>query len=89
MSRIKPIEKLRFSSYQDAVAALNQAAHTDKINATRFAYYVPGNLPRINGDPYLLGDGVIDCSQNSCVSGNLNLSTGEVKVSRQPCVIID
>jgi len=84
---IVPLLKLKFNSRVEAVKALQKIAKTDKIGFERFAYYVPGKLPRENGHPFLIGWGEIDKSKNECIWGYIDLVTGEGYARKDVCVI--
>jgi hypothetical protein len=79
------LEYLKFKNFKDAMEALKRAADTDSMRFDRLSYYVPGMIPRENGYPYLFGSGVVDYSANECMSGQLNLFTGEMNIYYEPC----
>jgi hypothetical protein len=84
---IKPIKKLKFSSQDEALKALQKIAGTDKIKFKDLTYTVPGKRPGDDGDPYLRGFGTIDYEKNECIRGYINLVTGEGHVSETACWI--
>ena len=50
-------------------------------------FYVPGNIPRENGDLYLMLYGDVDISKNKCLRGHINLMTGQYKIEEYPCMV--
>ncbi len=87
VTRIVSVERLKFCNQQEAVTALQNVAHTDRIGFDRIAYYVPGRLPREDGYPYLFGSGEIDRNENRCITGRLNLVSGIGEGRETVCVI--
>lgn len=87
---VQPIQlgaKLAFASCEDACQALKTKTGFSVLKPDRVSFYVPGNLPRIPGDPYLFSTGTIDSTANRCVGGQINLVTGEAKATENRCWI--
>jgi len=82
-----PLEKLKYSSQEEAVKALQEIANCDRLKFRAASLYVPGRIPRVDGYPYLLGWGEIDESENKCIVGYINLVTGEGQAHETVCVI--
>ncbi|MCC6744105.1 MAG: hypothetical protein IT175_09615, partial [Acidobacteria bacterium] len=78
ISSVKPAAKLAFTSQTAALEALAAKAGTKDLENVSLAFYVPGNVPRIDGHPYLLARGTLDAAKNQCVEGHVNLVTGKI-----------
>lgn len=87
--KIKKIDDLLFSSCDEACQSFIDSTGYPMIFPDRIALHVPGKLPRIDGDPYFIGHGVIDSTTNECIKGYFNLITGEFEVHETVCVIIN
>ena len=81
------VKKLKFSSCQDACIELNKETGFESIENFYFTMKTPGQIPRINGDPYMRGSGIIDYDKNRCSYGYINLITGESVGDEGPCII--
>ncbi len=86
---VNPVENLLYANYDQAVAAFQAAVNCDKIFPQQIAYYVPGKLPRIDGNPYFLGFGTLDSLNNRCISGYFNLLSGTGSAHETVCRIIN
>jgi hypothetical protein len=86
ITKINPLTSLKFEKYEDAVNAFKEEA-SQKIEVRSISFYVPGNVPRVDGNPYFIGFGVIDEAENKCIKGNFNLVTGEVKSWEDACIV--
>ena len=87
ISLVKPAGKLAFPSQAAALEAFRKKAGTRELDNVRLAFYVPGNVPRIDGHPYMLGRGTIDAAKNLCVEGHVNLVTGEITTWNNACIM--
>lgn len=87
ISPVKALDKLRFSSYEDASKAFQQKIGSKDLQNVQLSFYVPGKLPRQDGSPYLIGKGVLDMKRNVCIDGHMNLVTGEVEARQNACVV--
>jgi len=81
---------LMFSGAPQAEARLVEALRKrsgkpPKDVRTELAFYVPGRVPRVNGQPWMLMRATLDDAANRCGSGSLNLVTGDVQVVEGPC----
>lgn len=85
ISPVKALDKLKFSSYEDALKVFRKKAGSEKLDNVRLSFSVPGNVPRENGYPFLLGRGLKDVKRNECVVGHMNLVTGETVMDEYPC----
>jgi len=87
ISAVKPAAKLSFANQAAALEAFAAKAGTKDLDNVRLAFYVPGNVPRIDGHPYLLARGTVNAKQNQCVEGHVNLVTGEIKTWANACIV--
>lgn len=81
--------RFKYKSFNDAVVALQNAVGTQLAFPDRIDFYVPGKVPREDGDPYFIFDSVIDITKNDCLTGYMNLVTGETKSWSDSCRIYD
>lgn len=87
ISSVKPAARLAFASQTAALEALAAKAGTKDLENVRLAFYVPGNVPRIDGHPYLLARGTLDAAKNQCVEGHVNLVTGKITTRPNACIV--
>ena len=87
ISLVKPAAKLAFPNHAAALEAFRTKAGTRDLDNVRLAFYVPGNVPRIDGYPYMLGRGIVDAGKNLCVEGHVNLVTGEIVTWNNACIV--
>ncbi|NOQ70897.1 MAG: hypothetical protein GQ574_02780 [Crocinitomix sp.] len=81
------IETLKYDNCTEVYTAVNGTENTN-ILFDYVSYYVPGKLPRSDGDPYIILTGRVCNSENDCWSGYINLVTGEKEVYKTACVIV-
>jgi hypothetical protein len=84
---VKSIARLGFSSYQDALKFFQRKMGGRTPESVQISFYVPGKLPRTDGDPYLLGRGVVNKERNVCVFGYMNLVTAEAVTHESACMV--
>jgi hypothetical protein len=82
---VKSIERLAFPSYENALKVFQRKLGGHRPENVQVSFYVPGKLPRTDGDPYLLGRGVVDDARNVCVFGYMNLVTAEAVTHESAC----
>lgn len=87
ITRVNAIDSLPYPSLDAAVAAFRAKSGYPQLHPTQLTYRVPGRVPRIDGDPYLIGFGEIDITSNKCVKGHFNLRTGEASARTDACVV--
>lgn len=80
------IYALKYSNFSTAEQAFKNGTDPH-MDVDRIDFYVPGKFPREDGDPYFIGRGTIDESENRCVKGYMNLVTGVVEYHYDVCVI--
>jgi hypothetical protein len=59
------------------------------MDVSSISYYVPGKLPREDGDPYFIGIGTLNKTQNRCIVGYMDLITGAAASHEDVCTISD
>lgn len=84
---VKALDKMRFSSYEDAAKAFQKKIGVETLDNVRLSFYVPGKLPRQDGYPYLIGRGALGMKRNVCMDGYMNLVTGAVKARENACIV--
>ncbi len=84
---VKSLDKLLFSSYEDALKAFQRKIGGHRPENVQVSFHVPGKLPRTDGYPYLLGRSVVDMQRNVCVFGYMNLVTGEAAAHESACQV--
>ena len=82
---VKSLTVLGFSNYETALAAFQEGIGGYTPINVKLSFYVPGKIPRMDGDPYLIGFAVVDEAKNDCRSGYLNLVTGQVVANPAAC----
>jgi hypothetical protein len=87
MNVISSINELRYHSFTEAMNAVIRGSGVDTL-CTGELYYDPPHLdPAPSGQPYLRANGILNWNENKCITGLLNLYTGEVKTIFDQCVI--
>jgi hypothetical protein len=89
MNTISSIENLRYSSFNEAKKVMNSSAGTDTLCMYEFYYEPPHMIMHPSGNPFLRASGVLNWDQNRCITGTMNLHTGEVTVTFNQCYIIN
>ncbi len=87
-NNIKCQYSLKYGIFSDAVNAFKTATNSN-MNVTEISFYVPGKVPRKDGNPYFIGRGTVNASANDCVVGYMNLVTGTTESHHDVCVIYD
>ena len=82
------IENLKFKDCNELNKAIKKSSGYNEAEIDYATYYVPGNVPRKNGDPYVIIKGTINEKDNECITGNINLNTGECNARKGPCIIV-
>jgi hypothetical protein len=89
INTISPVSRLRYSSEDDALFILLRAAHTAQFCSTELYYENPHLVAPPNGHPFLRASGILDMKENKCVTGQVDLLTGEFEIIYNPCYIIN
>ena len=78
---------LRYKTCEDACLALRKKSNQKTLKFSRLSFYVPGKLPRTDGDIYLFAFGVIDEPNNKCTDGYINLFNEKFSSEQGACRI--
>lgn len=78
---------LKYKTYGSAVAALRTLTPEDNIVPERIDFYVPGKVPREDGNPYFIFRTVVDAEKNDCLKGYMNLVSGAIESWHDVCII--
>jgi hypothetical protein len=85
--KISPIDRLRYSSRQEAVEVIAHAAGVDDMcSSTIYVQYEDIDNP-VLGHPVLAASGALNWNENKCVSGIMDLSTDYFQADKNPCAI--
>ena len=79
------LEQLKYSNCSDLKTAIKDSSGYDVAKPANATYYVPGKIPREDGDPYVLIKGTVNQQENKCLNGQINLNTGECNVCEDAC----
>lgn len=79
------IENLKFKDCNELNKAIKKSSGYNEAKTDYATYYVPGNVPRENGDPYVIIKGTINDKDNECITGKINLNTGVCNVRKSVC----
>lgn len=79
------IENLKFKDCDELNKAIKKSSGYNEAKTDYATYYVPGNVPRENGDPYVIIKGTINDKDNECITGEINLNTGTCNVRKSAC----
>ena len=89
LNTVSSIKTLKYNSLLDAKNAMNKASGTDTLCTYEFFYERPHMVIPPSGDPFLRGYGILNWDENRCITSQMNLLTGEVKVTFGVCYIIN
>ncbi len=87
ISPVKSIEKLAFSSYEEALNVFRQKIPGLISGNVQLTFFQSEKLPRQDGDPYLVGRGILNKEKNLCIEGYMNLATAVVMTRDTYCRI--
>jgi len=76
----------KYKTFLEAKNIFLQATNKN-MTIERIDLYVPGKIPHEDGNPYFIGRGTINESENKCIKGYMNLVTGETKSWEDVCII--
>ncbi|WP_109358881.1 hypothetical protein [Brumimicrobium oceani] len=80
------LDQLKYNNCDELKTAIKDSTGYQVAVPDRATYYVPGKLPREDGDPYVLIIGTINNQENKCLKGHINLNTGEWEAWEDVCV---
>lgn len=83
---LKCQHSLKYGTFSSALNAFKNATGS-QMEVSRIDFYVPGKLPREDGDPYFIGKGTVNLNDNDCIVGYMNLVTGVTESHHDVCVI--
>ena len=84
--KIAKIDHLKYDLREEAIEVLQVASGVNNLGRGEVTYENPGfNIDL--GHPFLKVSATINMSENKCLSGKINLVTGETEVREQPCAI--
>lgn len=81
------IETLKYKNCKELKRAIIESSGFSEATPDYPTYYVPGKSPSQDGYPYVIINGVVNENDNECLSGYINLKTGECVVKKSPCLI--
>jgi hypothetical protein len=84
--KIAKIDNLKFDSRDEAISVLQLASGVNNFDSGEVSYKEP-DFNADSGHPFLKVFATINKSENKCMSGKIDLVTGEVEVRSQPCTI--
>jgi hypothetical protein len=84
--KVAKIDHLKYTSREEAIRVLQVASGVTNLGQGEVSYENPGfNID--SGHPILRVSATINRNENRCLSGKINLVTGESEVRQKPCVI--
>ena len=86
MHKIAKIDHLKYDSREDAIGVLQIASGVNNLGHGEVAYENP-SFNMVLGHPFLKVSATINMNENKCLSGKIDLVTGETEVREQPCAI--
>jgi hypothetical protein len=87
INTISSINKLKYHSLNDAMKVIVRSSGVDKFCTCEIFYEHPHMVIPPIGHPFLRSYGVLNWDENKCITCQMNLYTGEIKVSNNPCMI--
>jgi hypothetical protein len=88
MNTISSINELKYHSLTEALNAVIRGSGVDTL-CTSDLYYDPPQMDLAeSGQPYIRAYGILNWNENKCITSQMNLYTGEVKVIFNQCMII-
>ena len=84
--KVEGIDHLKYSTREEAVKVLEAASGINNFDGWEVYFKSPGFM-EYPGHPFLRVSATIDKSKNECLSGNINLVTGETVIRNRPCAI--
>jgi hypothetical protein len=88
MSKINPVNELKYTAEKDAMKALINASYVDTFCVGSVSF-PQKSFDKYNvGHPYFMASGVLNWNDNKCIEGSIDLITGETNINEQICLII-
>lgn len=88
INKISSINNIKYHSLNDAMKALIRSSGVDTLCTSEIFYEQPHMVIPPIGHPFLRSYGVLSWDENKCITSQMNLYTGEVKVLFNQCMII-
>ncbi len=84
--KVAKIDQLMFESREEAISVLQVASGVENLGSGEVSYENPSfNID--SGHPFLKVFATLNRNENKCLSGKLNLVTGDSEIREQPCMI--
>jgi hypothetical protein len=87
MFTVASVNTLKYNSRQNAFKALIKAAKTDTLCTGAILYKNANKTNSTNGHPYFQASGDINWDKNQCITGLIDLVTGETTITPGYCYI--
>jgi hypothetical protein len=84
--KVAKTDHLKYSSREEAIRVLQVASGVNDLGSGEISYENP-SFNMDSGQPFLNVSATISRNDNRCLSGKINLVTGETEVRERPCVI--
>ncbi|MDP4202407.1 MAG: hypothetical protein Q8861_06910 [Bacteroidota bacterium] len=88
MFTVASVNTLKYTSRQAAFKVLIKAAKTDTLCTSSILYKNTSRVNPTNGHPYLEASGDINWDKNQCITGLIDLVTGETTITPGNCYIL-
>ena len=88
MSKISPVNELKYTSETEAMKALIEASYVDTFCIGSVSYPQKSFDKYTIGHPYFIASGVLNWTDNKCIEGSIDLITGETYINEQICYIL-
>lgn len=84
--KVAKIDHLKYDSREEAIRVLQVASGVENLGSGEVSYQNPSfNIDL--GHPFLKVFATLNRNENKCLSGKLNLITGDSEIREQPCAI--
>ena len=87
INSVSPVNQLKYSSLQEAMKALIKASNVDTLCPGNVFFQSPNLTSPPAGDPFIEASGVLNWNENRCITGSLDLVTGESDIFYNVCFI--
>jgi hypothetical protein len=88
MNIIASINELKYHSRAEAMNAVIRGSGVDAFCTSELYYNPPHMVLADSGQPYIRAYGILNWNENECITSQMNLYTGDVKVIFNQCMII-
>jgi len=87
INSVSSANQLKYPSMMDAMNVLIKVANADTLCRGNVFFQSPNLASPPVGDPFIEASGTLNWGENKCITGQLDLVTGESSVFYNPCVI--